>query len=66
MNRKILKAELGVELQEDNDRVYLSLDGYQIFNGGLPKALKSMVEKSYANLINIRKQENDNKKNKDV
>ena len=57
MERKILKAELGVQLQEDNDRVYLVLDGYQIFNGGLPKALKPMVIKSYDNLIGIRRKE---------
>lgn len=55
---KILKAELGVQLQEDNDgRVYLSLDGFQMFGGGLPKVLKSIVEKSYDNLVNIRRAE---------
>ena len=62
MERKILKAELGVQLQEDTDRVYLVLDGYHIFNGGLPKVLKSMVIKSYDNLVNIRRKENNGNK----
>ena len=62
MERKILKAELGVQLQEDTDRVYLVIDGYHIFNGGLPKVLKPMVIKSYDNLVNIRREENNGNK----
>ena len=61
-NRKIIKAELGVQFLETSDRVFLILDGYEIFNGGLPKALKGMVEKSYNNLVNIRKKEQNGSK----
>lgn len=61
MERKILKAELGIQLQEDKDRVYLVIDSYEVFNGGLPKALKSMVEKSYSNLVDIRRNDKKSK-----
>lgn len=60
MERKIIKSELGIMLSEDNERVYMSIDGYEVFNGGLPKALMNMVDKSYENLVGIRKREQSN------
>lgn len=61
MERKVIKSEFGIMLSEDKDRVYMSIDNYEVFNGGLPKALMSMVEKSYENLVGIRKREQSNK-----
>ena len=59
--RKILKAEQGVELVEDLDegRYYMFLDGYSVFTCGIPKEYGRFVEKSYNNVVNIRKQERD-------
>ena len=61
--RKILKAEQGVELVEDLDekKYYMLLDGFSVFINGVPKEYGKFVEKSYKNIVNIRKQERDKK-----
>ena len=35
------------------------LDGYSVFTCGIPKEYGRFVEKSYKNVVNIRKQERD-------
>lgn len=57
--RKILKAELGVELVEDLDekKYYMFLDGFSVFTNGIPKEYGKIIEKSYDNVVNIRKSE---------
>ena len=55
MKRKILKAKCGVELQEDTQgKVFMSLDGFQVFPSGVPQELKHMMIKSFENIVDIR------------
>jgi hypothetical protein len=57
MSKKVLKSEYGVELQEEGNRLFISLDGFQAFPTGIDKRYVKMVEKSYNNLIEIRKKD---------
>ena len=58
MKRKILKAKYGVELQQDGSgKLYMALDGYQVFPSGIPLELKDMMLKSYDNIVEIRRQD---------
>ena len=53
-----LRSELGVVVTQEIDtkRVHLKLDGVDIFVNGLPATLKSIVYKSYDNLVKLRKE----------
>lgn len=57
--RKILKAKYGIEIHEDTEtgRLYYLIDGYSIFTAGIPKEFREFVDKSFDNLVEIRKKD---------
>lgn len=57
MARKLIKAKYGIEIHEDTEtgRLFMLLDGFSVFTKGVPKEFAQMVDKSYDNLVNIRK-----------
>lgn len=57
--RKIIKAKYGVEIQEDTKtgRLFMLLDGFSVFTSGIPKELSKLVDKSFENIVEIRKKD---------
>lgn len=55
MTRKIIKAQCGVELQEDETgKLYMTLDGFHVFQSGVQPRFKDIVLRSFDNIVNIR------------
>lgn len=56
MTRKLLKSEAGVSLYQDGTQVILQIEEMDVIN--IDKQFKDMVELSYKNLVQQRKQDN--------